>query len=138
MIAAREVNGVHPFVFGGELIKRCARFVWHSEKSEPLSDHRCENVHTGEKRLRLHRCGQRPECRLLLAADGMHHSRHHVQQYRDGRVNVSLNDFPTAAEPTLSLLELAHPHRYAGKRPESGREHRAIAQAIALGEGLPC
>ena len=58
LIAARaEVNGVYPFVFGGEPVERCARFVWHPETSEPFGDHRCENVHTGEKRLRLHRRG---------------------------------------------------------------------------------
>ena len=107
------------FVFGGELVERGARFVWHPETSlvpQPFGDHRCENVHTGEKRLRLHRRGQRLECRLMLAATGMQHTRHHVQQHRGSRVNVCLDDFPTAAEPSLSLLELAHPHRYAGKR----------------------
>ena len=70
-----EVNGVNPFVFGGELVERCARFVWHPETSEPFGDHRCENVHTGEKRLRLHGGGQRLECRLMLAATGMQHAR---------------------------------------------------------------
>ena len=53
----------------------------------------------------------------MLAATGMQHTRHHVQQHRGSRVDVCLDDFPTAAEPTLSLLELAHPHRYAGNRP---------------------
>ena len=40
-----------------------------------------------------------------------------------------------AVEPTLCLLEIAHPHRNAGKCPEGGREHRALAQAIMLSQG---
>src|SRR5579862_1893788 len=71
----------------------------------------------------------------MLAATGMRHTRHHMQQDRDGRVDAWLDDVPTAAEKTLSLFELAHPHRYAGKRPECWREHRAITQARALGQG---
>lgn len=56
-----EVNGVYPLVFGGEPVERGTRIVWHPETSlcsrEPFGDHPSENVHTGKKRLRLHRCG---------------------------------------------------------------------------------
>ena len=46
-----------------------------------------------------------------------------------------LGDLPGAAQPALSLVELAHPDRDAANRPERGREYRPIAQAIALGQG---
>ena len=92
-------------------------------------------MHAGEKRLGLLRRGQRLECRLMLAATAMQHTRHHVQQHRDRRVNVCVDDFPTAAEQTLSLLELAHPQGYGAKRPQRGREYRPIVPAIAFGQG---
>ena len=130
-----EVNGVDPFVFGGELVERCARLIWHSETSEPFGDHRREDVHTAEQRLRLHGGGQRLECRPMLPATGVQHARDHVQQHLDSRVDACLDDVPAAAQPTLSLLELALPHRGRGDRPERGREHRAIAQAVALAQG---
>jgi len=71
---------------------------------------------------------------LLLAATDLQHSRHHVQQHRASGVNVCLDDIPTSAEQTRALVELAHPYGHAGNCPERGREHRAIAQAIAFGQ----
>ena len=58
---SREVDGVDPFMFGGELVERCACFIWHPEPGQPLGDHGCADVHTGEKRLHTHRGGQRLE-----------------------------------------------------------------------------
>ncbi|TMD38611.1 MAG: hypothetical protein E6I89_06610 [Chloroflexi bacterium] len=84
---------------------------------QPLGDHPSEDVRTGEKRLRLHRRGQRLECGLMLAATGVQHTRHHVQQHGGGRVNIWPDDFPTAVQPTLCLLELARPHLYGCNRP---------------------
>ena len=71
----------------------------------------------------------------MLPASGVQHARRHVQQHRGGRVDVWLGDLPGAAQPALSLVELAHPDRPAGNRPERGREYRPIVQAITLGQG---
>src|ERR1700730_6775041 len=103
-------------MLGGETIERGARLVWPPQTSwrgrKPLGDHPSEDVRTGEKRLRLHRRGQRFECRLLLAATGVQHTRNRVQQPGRIRVNIWPDDFPTAVQPTFCLLELARPHLY--------------------------
>src|SRR5260370_1298174 len=70
-----------------------------------------------------------------IRATGIQHARPLVNRHWDGGVNASLADVPAAAEPTLPLLDLAHPQRGCGHRPERGREHRATAQAMALGQG---
>ncbi len=71
----------------------------------------------------------------MLPATGVQHARRHVQKHCGGRVNVCLGDLPGAAQPALSLVELAHPDRHAANRPERGREYRPIVQAMTLGQG---
>jgi hypothetical protein len=70
----------------------------------------------------------------MLASTGMQHSSDRVEQHGGSGVNVCSDDVPTAAEPTLSLLELARPHRYGRKRPQRWGEHLAIAEAVAIRE----
>ena len=65
----------------------------------------------------------------MLPATGVQHARHQCRSTDcGGRVNLRLGDLPGAAQPALSLVELAHPDRHAGNRPERGREYRPIAQ----------
>ena len=129
----------HPLRFGGESGERRARLIRHPEASlrgrEPSGDPRRERVHTREQRLRLRCRRELFERRLMLPATGVQHARRHVQKHRGGRVDVWLGDLPGAAQPALSLVELAHPDRHAANRPKRGREYRPIVQAMALGQG---
>jgi len=72
---------------------------------------------------------------LMFPASGMQLARRDVQQHRGGRVNSWLGDLPGAAQRALSFVELSHPDRPEGNRPERGREYRPILQAIPLGQG---
>ena len=71
----------------------------------------------------------------MLPASGVQLARHHVQQYRGGRVDLWIGDLPGAAQRALSFVELAHPDRPERNRPKRGREYRPIAQAMAFGQG---
>jgi hypothetical protein len=92
-------------------------------------------VHTGEERLRLRGRGKRFEGRSMLPAARVQHARHHVQKHCGGRLDVCGGDLPRAAQPALSLGELAHPDRHAADRPERRHEDRPILQAMTLGQG---
>ena len=64
----------------------------------------------------------------------MQHTRDHVQQHRDSWVNVGLDDLPTAAQPTLSLFELAF-HTSIRRPLLTPARAPGGAQAVVLGEG---
>src|SRR3954470_322614 len=70
----------------------------------------------------------------MLPASGVQLTRHHVQQHRGGRVDLSRGDLPGAAQRALSFVELSHPDRPEGNRPMRWREYRPVSQAITLGQ----
>ena len=80
----------------------------------------------------------------MFPASSVQHAGRDVQQHRRSRIDAWIGDLPSAAQPPLPLVELAHPDRHAANRPERGREDRPIVPAVTLGQGyrlaaaLPC
>ena len=88
-----------------------------------------------EERLRLRGRRKCLERRLVFSATGVQRPRCRMQEHCGGWVDDGLGDLPGAAQPALSLVELAHPDRHAGDRPKRGCEDRPIVQAVTLGQG---
>ena len=133
------INGTDPLGIGGEARKRCARLIQHPKTRplgrEPPGNPWCEGMYTRESRLRTRRRSEFLDCRVMLRATGMQHAGRHVQKYGGGRVNVRIGYLLRAAQPALSVVELAHPDRHAADRSKRRRQNRMILEAAELGQG---